>query len=253
MEWFQLNGFLTASQKKHLIGAMKKRVSCRKYAGDSNTAQWAALSYAASRFCMDGIRIVLGHCDEGFFKAALLPSNTITGVKRFAAVIADAGMPNYKIMAGIAGEAFLLMAADADVASCWVSHSFKRKESPVQLKEGEELICVIALGHEAESVSSRKRKTLAKIIRNEHLAAFPKWALEVAEAVRIAPSYQNIQPWEMRLDGNTLFIYGHKHQQLEMGIALLHAEAAIQAKHTWEWAADGRDIAAKVCVTEDAV
>lgn len=255
MEQFELNGFYTLPQKRHFMEAIEKRVSCRHFEGPPSAPEWAALSYAASRCCLKGVRIVLGQCDDGFFKGALLEKSTFIGVTRFAALIADTREVHYKLKAGISGEAFVLLLTDNDIATCWVASSYKKKESPVLLKPEEELLCVIALGKPLlkNPPMQGKRKALTKIIKNEYISNWPKWALAAAEAVRVAPSHQNIQPWEMELSGETLSFYGRERQALEMGIALLHAEAAIGVPHVWESVNGERGLMARVTCTEAMV
>lgn len=248
---FRLNGFYTEPQKKRFALAMDKRSACRAFSGSITPAQWADLSYSAQRCCLPSARIVLGMCDAGFFRAALLPQNAFTGVERFAALIADTREKHHALLAGISGEAFVLSAAAAGVGTCWVSQSYKKKDSPVRLTASEALLCVIALGPPAAdagiSVLSRKRKPVERLVRGGSVAGWPDWALQAVHAVRLAPSHQNAQPWELSRAGDTLFFYGADKQSLENGIAILHAEAVIPARHEWTLGAD-RNIIAKVTV-----
>jgi len=240
-----LNGFFTAPQKRHFLSAMEKRVSCRKFGGELSTVQWAALSYGAGRCALSGIRFVLGACDEGFFKGALLSANAITGVTRFAALIADTKEPDYALKAGISGEALVLLAADHAVSTCWVTQSYKKKECPVMMKPGEQVAAIIALGNSVQGALPKKRKTVERILKGASFSHLPDWAQQAVLAVQNAPSYQNIQPWELSFKEGSLLFHGIERQKLEIGIAMLHAEAAIEEPHCWALG-DEKNVIAKV-------
>lgn len=242
---FQLNGFFAPTQKRHLLAASEKRVSCRKFGGELSAAKWAAISYGAGRCCLEGVRFVLGACDEGFFKGALLQANAITGVTRFAALIADTTELDYMLKAGISGEAFVLLATDNDVATCWVTQSYKKKECPVMVKPEEQVIAIIALGNSVQGALPKKRKAMERILKGASLSHLPDWAQQAALAVQNAPSYQNIQPWELSYKDDSLIFHGIERQKLEIGIAMLHAETAIEAPHCW-LLADEKNVVAKV-------
>ena len=225
--------------------AMEKRVSCRKFGGELSTAQWAALSYAVGRCALKGIRFVLGACDEGFFKGALLQANAITGVTRFAALVADTTDKQYAVKAGISGEAFVLAATANGIATCFVTQSYKKKECPVMTAPNEEVIAIIALGISAQVASPKKRKAVERIYRGGAFSALPDWAQQAVLAVQMAPSYQNIQPWELSYKENALVFHGIERQRMEIGIAMLHAEAAMQRPHEW-LLSDEKNIVAKL-------
>ncbi len=245
-ELFQLNGFYGASQKRRFVNAMEKRVSCRKFQGELSPAQWAAISYGAGRCCLKGIRMVLGACDEGFFKTTLMSQNSITGVTRFCALIADKRDKDYAVKAGISGEAFVLLATDNGIATCWSTQSYKKKECPIMTAPYEEVAAIIAVGISAQVPQQRKRKTVDRILKLSPISRLPDWAQQAVLAVQTAPSYQNIQPWELSFKEDTLFFHGIERQKLEIGVAMLHGEAAIQRPHQWETIEKERNLIAKV-------
>jgi len=143
-------------------------------------------------------------------------------------------------------------------ASCWIGGVFSRtKAASLTGASGEEFVpIVVALGEEAEQQSfldrlvtrvsrARQRKPLAQIcfmpdgsaLNGDALA--PPWN-NVLEALRLAPSASNKQPWRLvlnpvshswvlfldedRLYNNSL---GNTHlQNIDMGIAMYHFAAA---------------------------
>lgn len=60
-------------------------------------------------------------------------------------------------------------------------------------------------------------------------SSWPAWAREAAEAVRLAPSGKNRQPWRLRMDDDTLVLAlvtdgEYWTALIDCGIAALHAE-----------------------------
>lgn len=242
---WQLNGFFTPAQLKRWYGAAPKRYSCRKMGEKPTVSQWTALSYVAARCCLKGVRIVMGECDPKFFSPSLLPRSWITGVQRFAALIIDETAPNSRLFAGISGEAFILEAAANGVGTVWVAATYRKKDCPIKLRDNEQVVAVIALGQPEggwpETVE-RKRKSLEKICQGDY-TAWPQWAKDAAECVRIAPSALNGQPWQLAFSGGSLALMGSARAQLDMGIALLHMEAAISQPHVWVPGGSEKEIA----------
>ncbi|MCL2866591.1 MAG: hypothetical protein FWF47_02390 [Clostridia bacterium] len=254
-EYLPVNGFYTDAQKRRFRETAPKRRSCRRFSGPPSIAQWSALCYAAQRCCIKGVRMVLGMCDPSFFRHSTLQPSIFTGVSRFAALIADTRCPNHTLLAGISGEAFVLTAADNGIGTCWVTHSYRQKDCPVTLEPYEKLLCVIALGcadrEEEARAEPRKRRPIERFARNGSVTGWPEWALQIARAVREAPSYANGQPWQLSWAGNSLFFYGTDRYILENGIAVLHAEAALDTRHEWTAGGNERSLITRVTLYHD--
>ncbi len=252
-EKWRFNGFYTIAQLMRWREQIYRRVACRHFSDVPNVSQWTTLSYAAARLCLPGVRILLAACDESFFTPVIFNYGRIQGATRFAAVMADTAVPRHMTHAGISGEAFILEATSCGVATCWVSGTYRKKESPVHLYPGEVLAAVIPLGLAAEPAQEpvhRKRKPLKWFMENGG-EGWPDDALEAAKAVREAPSAMNRQPWRLRLNSQSLSLVSTPNS-LDTGIALLHMEAALMDKDRhWMLDAGGRQPAARVLFNED--
>lgn len=252
-EKWRFNGFFTKTQLMRWREQIHRRIACRDFSDAPNVAQWTTLSYAAARLCLPGVRILLAACDESFFTPVIFNYGRIKGATRFAAVMADTAVPRHMTHAGISGEAFILEATSCGVATCWVSGTYRKKESPVHLYPGEVLAAVIPLGLAAEPAQEpvhRTRKPLKWFLENGG-EAWPEYALEAAKAVREAPSAMNHQPWKLRLNSQSLSLIGAPNS-LDTGIALLHMEAALAGKdRQWMLDAGGKQPAARVLFDED--
>ncbi len=228
-EW-ALNGFYDLPGLTGLYEAMPRRASCRLFAAAPTAAQWAGLQAAAAELALPGVRIHLGVCDNSLFQPLFGLLMKFENVQRFAAVIATGDAPESAVNAGVSGEMLLLRAVELGLGGCWVSGTFKRGQTGVQLKPGEKLLALIALGVPAQEPSlpiARKRKELAAICP-EHEALCPALR-EAAEYVRIAPSAMNLQPWRFTMlsDRAVTLAVAAGAQRMDLGIALCHVALAL--------------------------
>lgn len=228
-EW-ALNGFYDVSGLTGLYEAAVRRESCRIFAAAPTAAQWAALQAAAAELTLPGARIALGLCDNSLFQPLFGLLVKFENVQRFAAVIATGDAPESAVNAGVSGEMLLLRAVELGLGGCWVSGSFKRRKVGVELRPGEKLMALIALGVPAQEPVLpivRKRKELA-VICPEYEALCPALR-EAAEYVRIAPSAANLQPWRFTMlsDRAVTLAVALSPLRLDLGIALCHVALAL--------------------------
>ena len=234
-----LDTLFSPADRPRLTEAAKLRTSCRAYAGAPDAADYAALCYAIGRYRLPGVRLTLLPVEEGFFTGAILGSKRITGCRLIAAVIMDE-TPISRLHAGIVGEAFVLEATARGLGACWVSGSYKRKELRLPLAPGEAVACVIAVGKPAQPLTApitRQRKAPEYFCRG-NFRAWPEMLQSAAALVQIAPSAMNMQPWVLSIGpGNEFIVDAADRALLDAGIALCHAELALDTPHTWHYAA----------------
>lgn len=233
-----LDKLFNPAQRKRLAAAIPGRVSCRAYATPPSTADWASLAYAAERYKLPGARLTLCRVDEALFTGTLLGMGRITGCTTVAAVIANASEPLSRLHAGILGEAFVLEATSLGLGTCWVSGTYRKRVLSVPLLDAEAVLCVIAVGVPLPGgvdASSRRRKPIERIAQGYD--RWPATCRDVARAVQAAPSAMNMQPWQLRLDGHRFMLDGSDRAQLDLGIALCHAELTLPPHHPWRFGA----------------
>ena len=238
MEACPLNGFYSPAQLERWREAIPRRYSCRTYGGAADEEQLSALHYAAARVCLPGTRIEIRPCPPELFVHVPLVE-PIRGAGHCAYFIAEEGAYLPHTLAGVSGEAFILEAAALGVDTCWVSGTYRRGAVQAELAPGERLLAVTPLGKAAgDPPPPRKRKKLAAICLTSP-ENWPLWAYRAAESVRRAPSAVNLQPWSLSYGQRTLRLLGRRADSLDMGIAMLHMEAAVGgARHIWEWGED---------------
>ena len=182
-----------------------------------------------------------------------LSSPVITGADTFIAGKLRRG-PHAEEAFGFSFEKVVLFAASRGVGTTWIAGTMDRKafERAMNVSGDEVMPCVSPLGYPAAKMSLRegmmrrgvgadKRLDFAKLFFAESfarpLAPAEAGDLRAAlEAVRLAPSAVNGQPWRVVLRGNTAHFYEKRGrgmssdnwdiQKIDMGIALCHFELA---------------------------
>lgn len=156
---------------------------------------------------------------------------------------------------GYTFEKVVLFAESRGVGTTWIAGTMDRAafEKAIDLKDGEVMPCVSPLGYPAKKMALREtmmRKSIKADSRlpfetlffdgvfDTPLTPDKAGALrEVLEAVRLAPSAVNRQPWRIVVTGNAAHFYeqsakgyvsadGWDVQRIDMGIALAHFELA---------------------------
>lgn len=155
---------------------------------------------------------------------------------------------------GYSFERIVLFAESIGVGTTWIAGTMNRAafEQAMEVGEGEVMPCVSPLGYPAKKPSLREAM-MRRGIKADSRLAFGELFFEgnvekpltketagrllaPLEAVRLAPSAVNKQPWRAILDGNHVHFY-EKHskgyvsdgwdlQKIDMGIALCHFELA---------------------------
>ena len=153
----------------------------------------------------------------------------------------------------------MLFATQLGLGTCWVASTFDRKNTRVELAEGEKLHDVVPIGYAMEKVPLKQR-TIRKSIRardrkledlwegQEPLDQAPPWVQAAIASVHRGPSAINGQPVvftqatpEAPIKTKLRPIQpGLKYTDL--GIAKLHFELAARAcgvDGAWEWGEEG--------------
>lgn len=174
---------------------------------------------------------------DGVFRGVIGSYGSVRGAPALAAFI---GPRERQLEIGYLGEAVVLEATAAGLDTCWIAGAFDpgRVARVLDLSDGEVVHAVTALGHRARHrnvpdflaqtmVRSRSRLPLETIAPGS--ASWPGWARAAAEAVRLAPSAKNDQPWRLRMEDGALVIARKPGKvfwtvRFDCGIAMLHAE-----------------------------
>jgi nitroreductase len=168
---------------------------------------------------------------------AILPEKEIKSISSIKVshyvVIYSETKDGYLLNAGFMLQQVDLFLSANEIGACWLGLGIPQKVSAS--KNGLEYVIALAFGNADEplhrkNISEFKRKSLSEISSVNN-------ADELLEAVRLAPSATNSQPWFFSGTANKLIIsrklpniikaaiYG-KFNQIDMGIALYHLQTA---------------------------
>ena len=158
---------------------------------------------------------------------------------------------------GYSFERIVLYAASIGVGTTWIAGTMDRKafETAVGLKDGEVMPCVSPLGYCAKKMSLRET-VMRKGVKADSRLPFSTLFFDTSfdnplsveaagrlhdalQAVRLAPSAVNKQPWRAVVCGDNVHFYEKKNkahsndgwdiQKIDLGIALCHFALAAQA------------------------
>lgn len=180
------------------------------------------------------IRLV---CDRSEpFSSFSKGAGTIKGVRDYLLFAGPAEDPDLAEKCGYYGEEIILTAVSIGLATCWVGGTYDRKRCLSMLEQGEELICVAAVGVPAAPAPKlpQPHRTPEELSSGPENA--PEWFKAGIRAVQYAPSAMNRQNYRFiyredgtvcaRLTGTEPFAL------VDLGIAKRHFELGA---HGGEW------------------
>ncbi|MDF2545950.1 MAG: nitroreductase [Anaerosolibacter sp.] len=180
----------------------------------------------------------------------------IKGAQDYIAAIVENGEKDLEQL-GYVLENLILYAASIGLGTCWLGGTFKKSEFVrlVSLKDNEIMPIVTPIGYPGDKKSvvesfmrfaagSNQRKPWKELFFNERFSVpleeknLQDYA-SALEAVRLAPSASNKQPWRILKKGRTYHFYlktnkgygeklGYNIQRIDMGIAMCHFQMVLQ-------------------------
>ncbi|PWK13415.1 nitroreductase family protein [Tumebacillus permanentifrigoris] len=258
---------MTREQAIPLFEAVELRHSTRSYTGDAlapeiRTKLLDFLTNGWEPYPGTHTRAVLIEGTDqtnSIFKGFLGSYGKVTNAPALIAFIADLEEPCFYEATGYMGEQCVLYATAIGLESCWVGGFFRPEEAArlIGLGKNERVLAVAALGTAKQgsmtslyeglfkfgSTNRGKRKGLEDIHYLEDIAP-PRWFFRALEAVQVAPSSFNKQPWHImhHKDGRIslsateeykekapLFPGAPNSSRLCCGIAMVHFRVATRA------------------------
>lgn len=181
--------------------------------------------------------------NSGLFKPSTY--GVISGAAGYMLLGFDASDRNACFAAGAAAEVFVLRATEAGIGTCWLGGTFRHASfaGAFTPAAGQKLNAVIAFGIPAQKkrlIERFERWTTGADTRkpfDELFTADPGCDLTpytaALQAMRLAPSAVNVQPWRARLTAAGLKFYSTEPSpkfMIDMGIALGHFQLAARAQ-----------------------
>lgn len=160
----------------------------------------------------------------------------ISKAPAWLALVTD-GSDESALRCALEAEKIVLYLTSVNIGTCWVAGTFNQSkvQHAADTRENEHVVAVIPFGIAApkrrliESLQSgltrsTSRKPFDKLFQLDSRA--PEAYTTLLEAVRLAPSAMNVQPWRVNIDheGKAVFssVTDNKYTMLDMGIALAH-------------------------------
>ena len=231
------------------LETMRNRRSVRSFDGKALSQEDAGriLEFAAKADNPYGIPIEWKLLDS---KKDGLSSPVIVGTDTFIAGKMQQ-VPHAEEAFGYSFEKTVLYAWSLGVGTTWIAGTMDRQafEKAMEVEEGEVMPCISPLGYAAKKMSLREtlmRKAIKADTRLEQGEIFFDGSFDkplakegcavpgtMLEAVRLAPSAVNKQPWRMVVCGNKVHFYekyaknyvsddGWDIRKIDLGIALCH-------------------------------
>lgn len=224
-----------ALQKYGAAEEIKRRFSVRGYDGKPlDDAVLDELMTLAKQLSVGGMRVVLEpEGGQSVIKGMFGRKSGIDGVCAYASFVAKEASA---ALVGYAGEAFILACTALGLGTVWIGGTMdKRAVKSKLLREGEKLYCIAPVGRASAGVAmpEKKRMTMEKLtgLDEARLSSLEPWQKAVLDAVRIAPSAMNRQPWRCVIQGETIAVHTRGSNfgfgELDTGIARLHRDAVL--------------------------
>lgn len=225
-----------------LIEAIEARHSVRQYLNKpieaDKTAQLQALIDECNR--EGGTHIQLVTNEPNAFSGGMAKYGKFSGVSNYIAVI---GKKGDDIALGYYGEKIVLLAQTLGLNTCWVGLTYSKQPDQYEIRAGEVLLCVIALGYGAtQGVQHPQKKGMEAFYEDKRSAAapLPEWFKKGMEAAMLAPTAINQQKFVFVLHDNNeveakvRFTLLNNYAATDLGIVKYHFETGAGPKnYTW--------------------
>lgn len=174
-----------------------------------------------------GMNIQIVFDESRCFEGIMAHYGKFSGVNNYIALVGkkDADLEE---KAGYYGEKIVLKAQELGLNTCWVAMTHGK--SVAEIKKGEKLACIIALGYGANQGVPHKSKPLEQLC--SCAKAMPDWFSKGMEAVLLAPTAMNQQKFYFTLENGGVSAKAGKgfYTKMDLGIVKYHFEAVTGRK-----------------------
>lgn len=215
-----------------LIEAMKARHSVRIY---ENRKIEDAVKNRLNGFIEQcnqesGLHMQLVTDEPKAFGGMMAHYGKFSGVENYIAMI---GKKNADLeeKCGYYGEKVVLYAQRLGLNTCWVAMTYSKVKGIYQVKDGEKLCLVIAVGYGKTEGIAHKSKPAESVMRVT--GAVPDWFRRGIDAALLAPTAMNQQKFTFGLENDTVTAKAGKgfYSKIDLGIAKYHFEVGAGSEH----------------------
>ena len=164
------------------------------------------------------------------FSGGLAKYGKFSGIRNYIAMICRKGDDT---VLGYYGQQVVLTAQTLGLNTCWVGLTYSKQPDKYVVRDGEKLVCVIALGYGAtQGVPHPQKKGIEAYCKDCRTAPgeLPSWFVKGMEAVLLAPTAINQQKFEFilldgdRVEAKARLVLTNSYAKIDLGIAKCHFE-----------------------------
>ncbi len=219
-----------------LLEAVKQRHSVRAYTDEPLSAEIKAQLQAEVDKCnaLGNYHIQLVTDEPNAFTGFLAHYGKFENVKNYIALVGNSS-DDLDEKLGFLGERLVIYAQTLGLNTCWVYLTYNKKKANISVLEGEEVVCVIALGYGKTSGISHKNKPVSKL--SDLSEGDPDWYKNGVECALCAPTAINEQKFFIKRSGNEVSITatgGGRLGNIDLGI--VKYDFSVGAGDNFVWA-----------------
>lgn len=176
-----------------------------------------------------GLHIQLVTNEPHAFDSFMAHYGKFSGVRNYFALIGSGD--NLDERCGYYGEQLVLLAQQLGLNTCWVGMTFKKVTQALDIRKGEKLAAVIALGYGQAQGVPHKSKTINDV--SYCPGDMPEWFRRGVECALLAPTALNKQKFRFELAGGKVRAttsWG-PFTKVDLGIAKCHFEIGANVGH----------------------
>lgn len=224
-------------EQANLLQAMKERHSVRSYPEKPIDPQSVQLLRAFIDSCNreSGLHMQLVLNEPNAFSGLMAHYGKFSGVQNYIAVIGKKGS-ELEEKSGYFGEKVVLYAQSLGLNTCWVAMTYSKIRTAFEVRSGEKLCIVIAIGYGLTQGAPHKSKAFGDVAQVE--GDVPNWFEKGIEAALLAPTAMNQQKFMFTLKDNQVSVKAGMgfYAKIDLGIVKYHFEVGA-GETGWEWGA----------------
>ncbi len=181
-----------------------------------------------------GLHIQLVLDEPKAFDGFMAHYGKFLGVKNYITLIGKK-TSDLEETCGYYGEKLVILAQSLGLNTCWVAMTYSKIKSAFEIKDGEKLCCVIAIGYGKTQGVSHKSKSIESVSKVN--GNMPDWFKKGVESALLAPTAVNQQKFKFILNGNKVSAKAGIgfYSKIDLGIVKYHFEVGAGIKNfTWE-------------------
>lgn len=180
-----------------------------------------------------GLNIQLVLNEKEAFSGFMAHYGKFSGVENYIALIGKKGK-DLEEKCGYYGERIAILAQSLGLNTCWVAMTYKKIKTAFEVKSGEKLCLVIALGYGETQGVAHKSKDKESVMKTTNTP--PEWFIKGVEAALLAPTAVNQQKFVFSLDNNVVSAKAGLgfYTNVDLGIVKYHFEIGA-GKENFKW------------------